>query len=82
MCPILLAKLASRHFWRLLIVLLFQYPVSSALAQNFELEPYFGEFDLESGFVDDPHIVSIAAGGSFDASDLRQRLCRVYFRRT
>ena len=70
MCPILLAKLASRHFWRLLIVLLFQYPVSSALAQNFELEPYFGEFDLESGFVDDPHIVSIAAGGSLDASDL------------
>jgi len=70
MCPILLAKLASRHFYRLLIILLFQYPVSSALAQNFELEPYFGQFDLESGFVDDPHIVSIAAGGSLDASDL------------
>jgi S1-C subfamily serine protease len=54
----------------LLIVLLFQYPVSSALAQNFDLDPYFGEFDLESGFVDDPQIVSIAAGGSLDASDL------------
>jgi len=69
-CSIILAKLTSKPFWRLLIVLLFQYPVSSALAQNFDLDPYFGEFDLESGFVDDPQIVSIAAGGSLDASDL------------
>ena len=70
MCPILLAELANKKFWQLLIVLLFQYPISSALAQNFDLDPYFGQFDLESGFVDDPHIVSIAAGGSLDASDL------------
>ncbi len=37
---------------------------------DWSLEPSYGTANLESGFLPDPHVVSVAAGGSQDASGL------------
>lgn len=37
---------------------------------DWSLEPSYGSADLVTGFLPDPHIVSVAAGGSQEASDL------------
>jgi hypothetical protein len=42
---------------------------SPSLAQDFTLDPTFGEVTLEAGFVPDPHTVEIVAGGDIDAFD-------------
>lgn len=42
----------------------------SVAAQDWQLEPTFGEVYLEGGFTPDPYEVEIMAGGSIDASDL------------
>ena len=43
---------------------------TAANAQNFELEPSFGEVSLEAGFEKDPRSVKIVSGGEIDASAL------------
>lgn len=43
---------------------------ASGEAPDFTLDPAFGSIDLTSGFLPDPHTVSIAAGGSLAASNL------------
>jgi hypothetical protein len=42
----------------------------AAVAQSPDGEPVYGSVTLEAGFADDPHVVSIAAGGNVDASSL------------
>lgn len=42
---------------------------SLVLAQDFTLSPRFGSTSLNGGFVPDPHIVSVLAGGAFQASN-------------
>lgn len=42
---------------------------------DFSLDPAYGTIDLASGFEPDPHTMSIAAGGSIDASVLGQPGC-------
>ncbi len=44
--------------------------LTGASAQNPDGEPYYGSVTLEAGFADDPHSVSINAGGDIDASSL------------
>ncbi len=39
-----------------------------ALAQDFTLDPTFGEVTLDAGFIPDPHEVDLAAGGDIDAA--------------
>ncbi|MBM88346.1 MAG: hypothetical protein CMQ41_08220 [Gammaproteobacteria bacterium] len=63
-------KFCSKKVLSLLVTLYSLCIVSNSIAQDFDLDPYFGEFDLEAGFDDDPRVVSIAAGGSIDASGL------------
>ena len=48
-----------------------------ALAQNYRLEPLYGAITLAAGFSPDPHVVSLSAGGSYDASTLEGN-CRGY----
>lgn len=42
---------------------------SAASAQDFGLEPTYGEVSLNAGFTPDPHSMTILAGGDIDASD-------------
>lgn len=46
----------------------FMTVAGAAGAQDFSLEPNFGEVSLASGFPQDPHTVSIISGGSVDSS--------------
>ena len=41
-----------------------------ALAQDYNLEPTFGHLNLVTGYVPDPAVVPMIAGGSIDASSL------------
>lgn len=43
---------------------------ASALAQDYTLDPNFGEYSLSAGFLPDPAEINIVAGGSIDASHL------------
>jgi hypothetical protein len=36
----------------------------SASAQNISMEPYYGRITLQGGFMPDPHVVKLTAGGS------------------
>ncbi|WP_300553593.1 peptidase S1 [Maricaulis sp.] len=41
---------------------------TAAMAQDFSLNPNFGEVSLTAGFAPDPYQVSVIAGGGIDAS--------------
>jgi len=43
---------------------------AAASAQDYGLEPTYGEIDLSAGFTPDPHTVQVTASGSRDARDL------------
>lgn len=46
-----------------------------ASAQDFSLNPTFGTYALESGFLPDPQSVQVNAGGSIDASSAVSSQC-------
>ncbi|AZU03541.1 peptidase domain-containing protein [Glycocaulis alkaliphilus] len=46
-------------------------PGATALAQDFTLQPTYGETSLRAGFSPDPHVVDLQAGGSVRANSLR-----------
>lgn len=50
---------------------------SASQAQNFSLPPSFGSVTLRAGFLPDPHIRNLTAGGAIRAQD-RFRDCRGY----
>jgi len=52
-----------------------QQTPDSAGAPDFSLDPAYGAIDLAAGFLPDPHTIGIAAGGSYDASQLGQPGC-------
>jgi len=43
-------------------------------AQNFSLNPYFGEVSLRAGFSPDPHVVNVTPGGNINLRDARSRI--------
>ena len=50
----------------LLVFVLFALALTVSFAQNWELDPSFGDVDLEEGFTPDPYIIELLAGGSID----------------
>ena len=59
----------------LLLFTVVLFVASGAFAQDFTLEPPYGEVELESGFLPDPYVVEILAGGSVDLG--RSRVSRL-----
>lgn len=51
--------------------------VSPALAQDYSLEPAFGTLNLQTGYLPDPAVIPLIAGGDIDASALGET-CRGY----
>jgi len=49
--------------------------VAPAVAQNFNLTPSFGSYELNAGFAPDPYRVSVTAGGSVPAERLGGATC-------
>jgi hypothetical protein len=43
---------------------------SSAVAQNYNLNPTYGTAALNAGFTPDPYVVNVQSGGNIDASNL------------
>lgn len=43
---------------------------TTAVAQNYNLNPNFGSYSLSAGFTPDPYNVNVVAGGNIDASRL------------
>lgn len=52
----------------LLLIGLMAATASTASAQDWTLNPTYGTVRLERGFMPDPHMVSITAGGSIDVN--------------
>jgi hypothetical protein len=48
----------------------------TSIAQNFNLQPLYGTVRLVTGFLPDPRVVPVRAGGSIDASDSIGGQCR------
>ncbi len=57
------------HKSRLLLITTGTFVCSMAMAQDFSLTPRFGTGSLSGGFTPDPNVISVLAGGSFDADD-------------
>ena len=53
------------------------FGTSASQAQNYSLPPSFGSVQLRAGFLPDPHVRNLTAGGSIRAQD-RFRDCRGY----
>lgn len=58
----------KRAFTMILVLMVFAG--AQALAQDWQLEPSFGDVELQAGFPNDPYTVDLIAGGSIDISSL------------
>lgn len=64
------------HFLRpALAVCLALAPVATAQAQDWRGTPVYGSVRLSAGFTPDPHEVNVTAGGSIDATNIRDAEC-------
>lgn len=52
------------------LFLVFNLLAAPALAQNTGATPRYGEVDLAAGFIDDPHMIGVQAGGLDEVPDL------------
>ncbi|MFT4813412.1 MAG: hypothetical protein ACI9WR_000715 [Paracoccaceae bacterium] len=67
----MLPSLSSPHYKTILRTLLAVVFVSqTAIAQDYSLQPVYGTGDLDGGFVPDPYVIEVSAGGHINIESL------------
>lgn len=65
----------SRFIGPVMVAALALAPVTAAQAQDWRGTPVYGQVSLSAGFVPDPHVIELTAGGGRDAGNLAGGRC-------